>query len=207
METDSRPPDRRKARERILDAAAAVMRREGLVHATTKQIAREAACSEALLYKNFPDKQDIFLSVLTERSTPLNLGPDAAGTSTVEENLVTLTRRLLTFYAENFPMAASLFGSTELLTAHREALRERGAGPEGPSSLLQQYLRAEADLGRIDAAVWDIDAAARLLAGAALHEAFLTSYHGRTIEDPGATARRLVATLMDHPDPDAPVHR
>src|SRR5690625_2460401 len=116
-------------RDRILDAAAAIMHRDGLVRATTKQIAREAGCSEALLYKHFPDKRDIFLRVLTQRSPRLDIAGELPGTATVPENLTKLVVALLAFYEQGFPMAASIFGSRDLLAAHRAAMNEQGAGP------------------------------------------------------------------------------
>ena len=54
-------------RDRILDAAATVMREKGIAKATTKEIARAAGYSEALLYKHFADKQEIYMGVLRER--------------------------------------------------------------------------------------------------------------------------------------------
>ncbi|HLR93182.1 MAG TPA: TetR/AcrR family transcriptional regulator [Jiangellaceae bacterium] len=178
-------------RERILDAAAKIMRRDGLVRATTKEIARAAQCSEALLYKYFPNKQDIFLSVLTERSPDLDIG--LAESATVRENLVALVERLVAFYAANFPLAVSIFGSIELLTAHREAMRQRGAGPHGPSMAIARYLEEEGARGRISDV--DVGAVARLLTGAALHEAFLAAYEGDSAVDPGGLAQRLVDAL------------
>ncbi|HIY64679.1 MAG TPA: TetR/AcrR family transcriptional regulator [Candidatus Agrococcus pullicola] len=192
--TQQNPPARR-ARERILDAAAEVMRRDGLVHATTKQIAREAECSEALLYKHFPDKRDIFLSVLAERSTGLGLPAEMAGTSTVRKNLVELTERSIVFYQENFPMAASIFGSTDLLTSHRNAMQQRGVGPHAVSAAVEQYLLEEAHLGRVDAAAVDAESVARLLTGGALHEAFLATYASESVEDPRRVAQRLVDSV------------
>lgn len=185
----------RPARERILDAAAEVMRRDGLAHTTTKQIARQAQCSEALLYKHFPDKRDIFLCVLAERSTGLGFGADRVGKATVKENLIEFTEQLMIFYRENFPMAASIFGSTELLESHRVAMRQRGAGPEAPVTALRRYLEAEAGLGRLDYAAADLDSVARLLTGAALHEAFLAAYADEPLSAPKETALRLVHGL------------
>ena len=54
-------------RDRILDAAAHVMRTLGFARTTTKEIARAAGYSEATLYKHFQDKTDLFLAVLKER--------------------------------------------------------------------------------------------------------------------------------------------
>lgn len=197
MQTPASTPetsgDASSARDRILDAAAAIMRRDGLVRATTKEIAREAGCSEALLYKHFPDKRDIFLRVLTERSPRLDLAADLPGTGTVAANLERLVMSLLEFYEQGFPIAASIFSSTELLAAHREAMLARGAGPHGPSRILARYLDQEVRLTRLHPL--DTDAIARLLTGAALHEAFLASYTAEAIPHPTALAHRLVAAL------------
>src|ERR1700760_4013925 len=54
-------------RDRILDAAAHVMRTRGFARTTPKEIARAAGYSEATLYKHFTDKTDLFLAVLKER--------------------------------------------------------------------------------------------------------------------------------------------
>jgi AcrR family transcriptional regulator len=47
------------SRDRILDGAVDVMRSRGLARASTKEIARAAGVSEALLYKLFADKTDL----------------------------------------------------------------------------------------------------------------------------------------------------
>lgn len=169
------------------------MRRDGLVRATTKEIAREAGCSEALLYKHFPDKRDIFLRVLTERSPRLEIAGELAGDGTVDGNLERLTADLLAFYEQGFPIAASVFSSADLLRAHRDAMAQRGVGPRGPSSLIVRYLDDEVRLGRL--ASVDTDAIARLITGAALHEAFLATYAGEPITDRAGLARRLIAAL------------
>lgn len=181
------------ARERILDAAAAIMRRDGLVRATTKEIAHEAGCSEALLYKHFPDKRDIFLRVLTERSPRLGMASELPGTGTVAGNLETLVGSLLEFYEQSFPIAASIFSSSDLLRAHREAMTERGVGPHAPSRILAEYLGEEVRRNRLPA--MDSDAVARLLTGAALHEAFIATYSGERIGDASQLARRFVRAL------------
>ncbi|GAA1714274.1 TetR/AcrR family transcriptional regulator [Isoptericola hypogeus] len=182
-------------RDRILDAAATVLRERGIARATTKEIARAAGCSEALLYKYFADKQELFLGVLTERSPQLDPPHDLVGRRTVVENVTTLVRQLLAFYVRSFPMAASILGAPELLAAHRAGLHRHGAGPEGPARHLQAYLDAEAAAGRVSADV-DTEAAARTLAGAALIEAFLAVYTGLTeVPDAEARARAIVGSV------------
>jgi AcrR family transcriptional regulator len=53
-------------RERIIDAARAVMLNKGLVRATTKEIARAAGVSEGTIYNYFASKEDLFLCTLTQ---------------------------------------------------------------------------------------------------------------------------------------------
>ncbi len=183
-------------RDRIVDAAAEVMRTHGLARATTKEIAKAAGYSEAALYKHFQDKTDLFLAVLAERSPgglPALLAtlPTRAGKATVTENLQEVAEAAIDFYRKGFPMAASLFSEPQLLSAHREALRQRGAGPQRVNTALAAYFAAEQRLGRVRADV-DTHAAAALLLGACLQHAFL----GHFTDDPQPAAAALVAVLV-----------
>jgi AcrR family transcriptional regulator len=164
-------------RDRILDAAAHVMRTRGLARATTKEIAKAAGFSEAALYKHFRDKTEIFLAVLAER-TPSHLGPLLAGLNgrvgqaTVQATLEEVAAAAVEFYRQSFPMAASLFSEPQLLAAHRDALHERDAGPQHVGNALAAYLAAEQRIGRVHPEA-DPHAAAALLLGACLQRAFL----------------------------------
>lgn len=177
------------------------MREQGYARATTKEIARAAGYSEAALYKHFADKSEIFLGVLSEQLPALSalltaLGTDA-GKGTVRTNLTKVARAALDFYTESFPIAASLFSTRELLTAHREAMRERGAGPRGPQAGLSRYLRAEQRLGHLPRNA-DVDAMAALLLGACFQQAFLIHFDGEhpTADELDTLAKSLVKTLL-----------
>lgn len=182
------------AREVILDAALAVIRDQGLARATTKEIARTAGCSEALLYKHFPDKQAIFMGVLTERVSGFGQVHDLAGQGSVHDNLVQVTESLLHFYVATFPMAASIFSTPQLLAAWREGLTARGGSPRAPVRMLERYLEEEVRLGRLPAV--DAGATAALLCGAAFQTAFLFCFNGTVDElSHHETAERLVSAL------------
>lgn len=181
-------------RERILDAALAVMEERGLARATTKEIAKAAGCSEPLLYRYFPDKQSLFMDVLLERLPPLTGWDDLAGEGTVEQNLTRITERLLAFYLRSFPIAASTFSDRDLLERHRSRIAAHGGGPGKPAEAVQHYLAAEVARGRL-AATTDVEAIARIVAGAALFEAFLARYADRAIEDPEAVAARIAGAI------------
>jgi AcrR family transcriptional regulator len=182
------------ARERILDAAAAVMREKGLTSTTTKAIAAAAGYSEALLYKHFADKQDLFLSVLKERVPQVRL--DSPGDGDLADNLTGIVEQLMEFFVQTFPIAASVFGSPELLAEQRKAVTGRGYGPAGPVYRVQAYLDAEQDAGRISGAS-DTTSAARLLVGAAFHQGFLAAFDGfRTVSNARVIAAGIVATVL-----------
>jgi len=188
------------SREEIVAAAAKVMREQGYAHATTKVIAQTAGYSEAMLYKHFADKTDLFLSILGDELPALGatIGSLTAHTAdaTLTDNLTRLTEVALAFYVESFPIAVSLFSSRELLNAHRQRLGEQH-GPRLPLDGVAGYLRAEARLGRI-AADTDFEAVASLLVGACFQQAFLWSFEGK---DPRLTelteqGGRLATALM-----------
>ncbi len=155
-------------RERILDAAHELMLTIGLARATTKEIAKAAGCSEAALYKHFASKEELFISVLSERLPrlgPLLEGLAAEpGRGSVEDNLTEIARQAARFYEQSFPIAASLYAEAQLKRRHDDAMREMGTGPHLPIEGLDRYLRAERAAGRLrpDA---DTFAAASLLLG------------------------------------------
>jgi AcrR family transcriptional regulator len=182
------------SREEIVAAAAKVMREQGYAHATTKVIAQTAGYSEAMLYKHFRDKTDLFLSVLTEQLPALGatLGELTAdpGQAPLRDNVVRIARLGLAFYLEGFPIAVSVFSSRDLLRSHRERL-----GGHGPRVLLDgvtNYLRAEVALGRIKPGT-DVEAAASLLLGACFQQAFLATFEEH---EPADLAERLADTLL-----------
>lgn len=186
------------ARERILDAAAQVMRDHGVANATTKQIARAAGYSEALLYKHFRDKEEILLYVLRERmpAFPAALQP---GEGTVEANLAAVAHAALRFYLRGFPMMASMVAQPRLMAATRESLAGHGAGPQLPVRMLADYLAAEQESGRVAAGA-SPESAAALLIGACFHQAFLRYFAGDT-DVPESAAADLVRTLLPALEP------
>ncbi len=182
------------SREEIVAAAAKVMREQGYARATTKVIAQTAGYSEAMLYKHFRDKTDLFLSVLGEQLPALGatLGELTAnpGRAPLRDNLTRIARLGLAFYVEGFPIAVSVFSSRELLRSHRERL-----GAHGPHVLLRgvaDYLRAEVALGRVQEGT-DVETAASLLLGACFQQAFLATFEER---EPADLAGRLADTLL-----------
>jgi len=199
-------------RDRILDAAAHVMRTRGFARTTTREIARAAGYSEATLYKHFQDKTDLFLAVLKERLPSLGstLGALSAaldadtsspvGPATRESlasRLAATARGAIAFYEASFPISASVFSEPELLAAHHAAVTRQGAGPQYPLEALARYLRLEQERGRIQAGA-DCAAAASLLLGSCFQYAFLRCF-AQLPPDPEAAAAHataIAATLL-----------
>ncbi|NLU66965.1 TetR/AcrR family transcriptional regulator [Streptomyces sp. HNM0574] len=195
-------PTPTSTRSRILDAAERLMRTIGLARTTTKEIAREAGCSEAALYKHFTNKEELFVHVLWERLPRLNplldeLNAEGAGASRpVEDSLVEIARQAALFYERSVPIAASLHAEPALKQRHYAALRELGAGPRLPLDALSRYLRTQRDAGRLRADA-DTDAAAALLLGACAQRAFLHDFSADEPPQPlDDFARALARTLL-----------
>ena len=193
-------------RDRILDAAADVMTRLGLARATTKEIARAAGCSEALLYKHFRDKEEIFLGVLKNRlpsfTATLAALPDQAGTGSVRDRLVEVVDVGVRFYEAGLAIGSSMLADPELVRRHREWMLSRGVGPQHANRMLADYLRAEQRAGRVAAAV-DADAAAALLLGASYQRAFMVRLMGEQPLSPPAAgfAQSVVEAALRGLDP------
>lgn len=186
-------------RDVILDAAATVMAERGLANVTTRQIAQAAGFTEAALYKHFANKADLLVAVMRERSPGFTLLARAldgrAGTGTLVDNLTAVARAAIAFYGEGFPMLASMFADPATLAAHKEELRQQGAGPHKANEAVATYLRAEQELGRLRAEA-DVRAAAGLLLGACFQHAFLSHMSPGGDRDDGEAAASFARTLL-----------
>lgn len=177
-------------RDRILDAALVVLQERGVANATTRSIAAAAGCSEALLYKHFATKQEIFVSVLTERLPPIAVPPDDRP---LEDGLARLVESLVEFYRRSFPMTASIFSAPELLADHRAGLGE-GLGPDVPVRMVRDYLERQRDAGRLGST--DLESAAVILVGAALHRGLLAAYSGQPAGISAEFARSVTRLVL-----------
>lgn len=185
-------------RDRIIDAAEQALREFGIVGATTKRIARQAGCSEALLYKHFPGKEALLLAVLLERLpalgpalTRLRLG---VGQGDVAANLTDFTVAAVEFYTRAAGIASGVLADPSLMAGFRGMLAELGTGPHTPIQVLAEIIKSEQGGGRIDAAL-DPQAAAAMLMGACFHRANL-SYFVDLPDDDRIWAAGIVGTLL-----------
>ncbi|WP_223167616.1 TetR/AcrR family transcriptional regulator [Nonomuraea sp. SYSU D8015] len=185
-------------RDRIIDAAEQALQEFGLVGATTKRIARQAGCSEALLYKHFPGKEALLLAVLLERLPAL--GPALVrlrknvGHGDVAAGLTDFTVTAVEFYTRVAGIASGVLADPSLMAGFRRMLAEIGTGPHTPIRVLAEILAEEQRAGRIDAGL-DADAAAAMLMGACFHRANL-SFFAEPSDDTRAWAAAIVGTLL-----------
>jgi AcrR family transcriptional regulator len=168
-------------RQRILLAAAHVLRERGFAETTTKEIARVAGVSEGSIYNHFPHKTALIAATMAELTSGIREAMSRllaqAGANTVAENLGGIVEAQIRFLTELLPIVGPTLGNHQL----RDWLREGGpapgaAVPSGPvlgHAGLIAYLEAEQRAGRLDAEARP-PYLATALAGAALEYAFLT---------------------------------
>ncbi|WP_345573855.1 helix-turn-helix domain-containing protein [Nonomuraea rosea] len=185
-------------RDRIIDAAEQAIHEFGIAGATTRRIARQAGCSEALLYKHFAGKESLFLAVLLERLPALRPAltrlQASVGQGDVAANLAEFAAAALEFYSKAAAIASGVLADPSLLAGFRTMLADRNAGPHLPILALAEILRAEQQGGRIDAGM-DAGAAASMLMGACFHRANLAYYVDLPEED-AAWAAGIATTLI-----------
>ncbi|MET8866991.1 TetR/AcrR family transcriptional regulator [Nonomuraea sp. NPDC004580] len=186
-------------RERIIDAAEQAIQEFGISGATTKRIAKQAECSEALLYKHFAGKEELFLAVVLERMPALGPALEelraGVGRGDLRANLVTFTLAALAFYTRAQAIAGGLLGDPALITGFRAMLAERGTGPHVPIQVLAGILRDEQRAGRVDGGL-DADAAASMLMGACFHRANLARFADLPGHGDEEWAAAVVGTLL-----------
>ena len=160
------------ARQRILDAALALIRERGIGRVTTKEIALAAGAAEGSLFKNFGDKMGLLTELLSYelpenrawRAVAIEAPP---GRGDLAAALVLFMERAIDFYAAVLPLIAGSFADRELLRRHQERNRHRGTGPQLALQSCADYLHGWQESGHLDTAA-DPYAIAVALCGGAL---------------------------------------
>jgi AcrR family transcriptional regulator len=93
-------PETPDARERLLDAFAVVLKRQGIAATTLEEVARQAGVGSVTVYRRFGDRRGLLEAFFTER-TPRRLVSQALkGTGQRDEDLFLLARESLVFVRE-----------------------------------------------------------------------------------------------------------
>ena len=193
--------ERPGVRDALLEAAERLILQKGARGLTTREIAREAGCSDSALYVHFEDKAHLMAS-LCERWTPdlrsfLGSLIERVGAGSVEENLSDIAELSLRVYRGMIPTTFAIAGDPEMLVYHRAALRAADRGPRFSMDAIAAYIGAEQRLRRIrpDA---DPVMAANLLMGSCWQRAAFGHYFGEDLidVDDATYARELAAMIM-----------
>jgi AcrR family transcriptional regulator len=188
-------------RERLVDAAERVLRKRGLSHLSTREVARSAGVADGAMYHHFADKNELLLAVLGRpaphylegiRNLPLKVGQN-----TVEANLRELAWNVYQFHRHALPITCSLFADVELLERHRQIMRANKVGPAATFEAIRIYLAAEQRMGRVAAGV-DLEALSTLLVAGPFQIAFVETHWGEKITQTEARRRvdAVVQTLL-----------
>jgi AcrR family transcriptional regulator len=166
-------------REALLDAAQRLIRERGAAGVTTREIAREAGCSEGALYVHFRDKAGLMTAVcqrwLPDLATTVGSLIERVGADTVQANLESIATAAVRSFHGLVPSMLAIGGDPDLLRHHRAAMKAAGLGPQRGIDAIGAYLAAEQRLGRVRP---DIDPAiaASVLLGACWQRATIRSY-------------------------------
>src|SRR5215472_15264480 len=179
-----RGPGKRNRRSEILRAAEKLMHSRGLSGVTTRQISQEVGCSEGALYVHFKGRLELLLAML-EESLPKMLRPlqtlqASVGQGSAQDNLTQAMEGIFKFHQHVVATTAGLFAEPQLLTAYRNSLKSQGKGPHLSMRVLEDYVRSEQHLGRIDSRV-DASLAAYVMMSASFYRAFVEQFFGTSI--------------------------
>ncbi len=200
-----RPSERKNRRSEILRAAQRVMATKGLSGVTTREISREAGCSEGALYVHFKGRIELLLAMLEEglpeMLEPIRTLEELAGQNTPQANLEMALAGVYRFQSRVAPLFAGLFGEPKLLRAFRRSLLAQGKGPHLSIGALARYIEAEQRLGRLGQGI-DARMSAQMIVAAAFFRAFVEHFFAKPGEPTWEQfARGLVAMIAPE---DAP---
>jgi AcrR family transcriptional regulator len=198
-------------RDRLLDAAARIIREQGITAATIREISRAAGVAEGSVYNHFRDKNELITAAHVERLTAVRLSAAVrrlaarVGQGSVAGNLEALAADAIAAYAELFPFAAS-FADAEAAAPLRAELTRRRLGPFRAHEAVAACLRIEEEQGRLEL-IMPAPLTSAALLGACHEYAFLRLFSD---EVPFGTevpqfARQIVGSLVRVREPDPPL--
>ena len=175
------------------------MRSRGLSGVTTRQISKEVGCSEGALYVHFKGRLELLLAML-EESLPEMLHPleslqKSVGQGSAQRNLMLALDGIFKFHQRVVPATAGLFAEPELLAGYRSSLNRQGKGPHLSMKVVEEYIRSEQELGRIDSHV-NANLAATLIMASSFFRAFAEQFFGKPMQPAwGEFAKQLIGTV------------
>ena len=138
---------KKKARERILEAAAESFQTLGYARTTTQAIATKAGVAEVTLFRHFGDKQKLFQAVAQQIGGGPNLDElEALLTHELEKDLRLISRHVLHFFLAQQDAIRMLMFESIHFPEMREALAQN---PRRMIQLLDRYFQKQMENGKL----------------------------------------------------------
>ena len=136
---------KKKARQRILEAAAESFQSLGYARTTTQAIAVKASVAEVTLFRQFGDKQTLFLAAIQQIGGGPGLDKLAAQlTYDLETDLQLICQQILSFFLAQQDVIRMLMFEAIHFPEMRDALAQN---PRGAIQFLDHYLQKQLEAG------------------------------------------------------------
>ncbi|MCO6008622.1 TetR/AcrR family transcriptional regulator C-terminal domain-containing protein [Actinoallomurus purpureus] len=175
-------------RHQVLGAAADILRGAPAVGRAVGDASDQSTVT--LYLALLQDRLPVFARVMKDLNRRVGQG-EVAG------NLAPAARATIGFYTEILAAKVSVFANPDQLMRLRQALQTHDLGPQAAYDAVAGYLAGERALGRIAADV-DCVAAARLLLGACVNQAFTRLLLGEAPPDDAYVAQMIAGLRLGH---------
>ena len=146
---NTEPTPKKKARQRILEAAAEYFRTLGYARTTTQVIATKAGVAEVTLFRHFGDKQKLFQAVAPKIGGGVNFEMlEAQLTDDLEADLLLIIEHALRFFIAQQDAIRMLMFESIHFPEMKAALVQN---PRGMIELLDRYFQKQIDTGNLQA--------------------------------------------------------
>ena len=133
--------------DEIITVARTLFLKEG-INASTRNIAKVAGISEAVIYQRFGTKEDFFFTAMKLPKTQLDeIFCIQAGKGKVVENLVCISLRIVNYFREAMPVFLTLISHPSF--SMQTFLEKHNIPAMQISEKLTDYLVGESKLGRV----------------------------------------------------------
>lgn len=141
---------KKKARQRILEAAAESFQTLGYARTTTQGIADKAAVAEVTLFRQFGDKQTLFKSVIQEIGGGVDFEMlETQLSGDLEADLTLISQQALHFFIAQQDAIRMLMFESVHFPEMKAALAQN---PSGMIALLVRYFNKQGDAGKVQIA-------------------------------------------------------
>ena len=201
-------PSSTEVRNRLLDAAEALLGERRSSAITSRDIARAAGLSDGVLYNHFTDRQELLLSALVRRFERLT-GPAAIQVAEdparpIEAAVGDVVRRAHALHVAVLPMLVNLVGDPSLLERFLVEIHRPPLGGALFSAPIVAALAAEQARGRLGS--FDPAAAADLILGGVLMQALIDVLGRRSADEAGDRLEGMSRTILSGLRPIVATH-